>query len=183
MKFGKIIKTFKSKKGNIIVLRYPRKEDLDDLLGYVNDLIREDTFVLISGKPETRHGEEKFLRQLLRSMQAGEALSLVIERNNKIVGMTGVAREKFRMRHVGMLGISLAPEVREEGIGTVAFSTIIDESKKMGLKLLTLHCFENNTRAIHMYEKFGFVRMGVIPNAVLFHGKYVGQISMYLPLV
>lgn len=183
MEFGKVIKTFKSKKGNDVIIRYPREEDLDEMLRYVNELIADDTYVLISGNPQTKEEEVKFLNQLLTDIQYGNALSLVIEQNGRIVGMTGVAREKFRMRHVGMLGISLAAGVRGEGIGTMAFSTIIEESKKMELRLLTLHCFENNSRALHMYEKFGFVRVGMIPKAVLFREKYIGQIIMYLPLV
>ncbi len=183
MEFGKIIKTFKSKKGNEVILRYPREEDLEEMLSYVNELIKDDTFVLISGKPQTKEDEKKFLTQLLKNMQRGDVLSLVIEQSGKIIGMTGVTREKFRMRHVGMLGISLSAQVRGEGIGTMAFATIIEESKKMGLRLLTLHCFENNSRALHMYEKFGFVRVGMIPKAVLFREKYIGQIIMYLPLV
>ena len=183
MEFGKIVKKFTSKKRNEIVFRYPKKGDLDELLHYVNNLIAEDTFVLISGKPETREGEENFLDNLLRAMALGEAVSLVVERDGEIVGMVGVTRERFRMRHVGILGISISPEMRGEGIGEAAFSAIIEESKKMGLKLLTLHCFENNKRALHLYEKFGFKRAGIIPDAVFFKKEYIGQVIMYLSIV
>ncbi len=183
MELGKVIKTVLNKQGKRLILRYPKVDDVNELLRYVNALIQEDTFVLISGKPQTIEEEKIFFDHLLTDIQRSDALSLVIELNGKIVGMTGVTREKFRMHHVGMLGISLAPEIRDQGVGSMAFSTLIEECKKMGFKLLTLHCFENNARAFHMYKKLGFIEVGIIPKAVLYRGAYVGQIIMYLPLV
>lgn len=34
--------------------------------------------------------------------------------------------------------------------------TLIEQGRAMGLKVLTLSAFENNKRAIHVYEKVGF---------------------------
>ncbi len=51
MKFGNIIKTFKSKKGNDVVFRSLKHDDLDGMLAYANALIAEDTFIELSGNP------------------------------------------------------------------------------------------------------------------------------------
>lgn len=183
MEFGKVINTFTSKKGNYVTLRYPRKDDLSEMLRYVNELIKEDIYVLVSGKPITRDEEEKFLNDTIEQINKKQTVTLVVEIKGKIAGIAGVTREKYRKQHVGIPGISLAPEYREEGIGKIVFETLILESKRMGMRLLVLHCFENNVRALHLYKSLGFKKLGIIPGAVLFKGDYIGEVDMYLPLV
>ncbi|HUD18997.1 MAG TPA: GNAT family N-acetyltransferase [Patescibacteria group bacterium] len=183
MKPGEIIKTFTSKKGNVITMRTPMHDDIDQILAYANNLIAEDTYVLISGKPITRREEMTFLNDRLKNIEKDEEISIIVEINKTVCGMAGIAREKYRSHHVGIPGISIAGEYRGEGIGKVLFQTLIDESKKLGLRLLMLHCFENNVCGLHLYESLGFKKTGVIPEAILFKGSYIGQIVMYLPLV
>ncbi|MCX6792041.1 MAG: GNAT family N-acetyltransferase [Candidatus Gottesmanbacteria bacterium] len=183
MKLGTVIKTFNSNKGNTIVLRYPKEDDLDAMLVFANELIAEDTFILLSGKPLTKEEEKKFLDDLLESIRKGETASLYAFCDGKLIGSASVRREKYRKSHVGIPGIAIIKQYREEGIGLILFNELIEQSKKMGLRLLTLECFEGNNRALHMYEQFGFRRVGVIPEAVLYKGKYIGEVVMYLPLV
>ena len=182
MEFGKIIKTFKSKKGNDVVFRYVKKEDLDAMLAYINELICEDTFIERCGEQITREEEQEVLDTLLDQMKKGEKINVVVEVGGKYVGSGEVRKGKHRHAHMAELGISLAKEFREEGIGTELLVTLIDEAKKMKLRLLTLNCFENNPRALHVYEKLGFKCAGVIPGAVSFKGEFVGEVKMYLPI-
>ncbi len=179
---GNIIKTFKSKKGNDVVIRYPTAADLDAMLSYANNLIAEDTFIQLSGKKKTREEEKKYLDELLEQIQNGKKAELVVWVNGKYAGSGKVRRQEFRKQHVGELGISIAREYRDEGIGSKLFALLIEEGKKMGLKLLYLHCFEGNDRAIHMYKKFGFKPAGLLPGAIEYQGTYIGEITMYLPI-
>jgi hypothetical protein len=48
MKAGRIIHRFTAKDGREVILRTPRWEDLDELLGYINSLAEEDLEVLPS---------------------------------------------------------------------------------------------------------------------------------------
>ncbi len=61
--------------------------------------------------------------------------------------------------------------------------SLIDEARSLGLRLLTLSCFENNAPALHVYEKLGFQKAGIIPEAISYKGKYINEIHMYLPLL
>ena len=81
------------------------------------------------------------------------------------------------------MGIALVRQFRDEGIGTELLKTLISEGRTAGLRLLTINCFENNDRALHVYEALGFIQAGVIPGEVSYKGKYYGEIKMYLPLV
>ncbi len=178
----KVLKSFISKKGNKVIFRYPQKSDVSEMLKFANDLIEEDTFVLLSGKKLTLEEEKKFLKETLEKMRKREAVMIAVEVNGKYAGNARVTKGILRKSHIGETGIALSKQYREEGIGYELFQILIAESKKLGLCLLTLGCFECNDRAIHLYEKLEFKRAGIIPDALQFKGGYCGEIQFYLPL-
>lgn len=182
MEDGKIVKTFKSKKGNKVVFRYPKPEDLEDCLTFANKIIAEDTFVDLSGRKKTLKDEKKYLNELLKQVKKGEKIHLVVIVNGKYAGNGEVRIGKLRRSHAGDIGIALAKEYRNEGIGTRLLKALIDEAKAYKLRLIRLNCFENNTHACHVYEKLGFVKAGIIPNAIKWKDGYVGEVKFYLPL-
>jgi RimJ/RimL family protein N-acetyltransferase len=49
--------------------------------------------------------------------------------------------------------------------------TLIKQARAMGLKVLKLSAFETNKRAIHVYEKFGFVQTGRVPRKFFRDGR------------
>ncbi|MDO8451869.1 MAG: GNAT family N-acetyltransferase [bacterium] len=173
---------YTSKKGNTALVRPVRKDDLDNLLAFANNLIAEDTFVMLSGTPISRNDEEKYLRDSLKDVREGKKIHLIAEINGQFAGSGEVRIGDKRKRHVGEIGISLDKHFREEGIGTILLNVLIDESRKRGLTLLYLHCFETNARAIHVYEKLGFMNAGTVPGMYAYKGGSIGEVTMYLPL-
>lgn len=183
MQPGQIIKTFKSKKGNDVVFRYTNPEDLEAMLSYINELIAENTYIGLFGEPLTQVEEEKTLKEILEGMEKGDKSFIVAEINGKYKGNAGVHRETTRRKkHVGNIGISLACEYRNEGIGKELMNTVIEEGGKLDMKLLYLTCLENNDRALHLYEKLGFKRCGYMPNACFWKGGYVGEVTFFLSI-
>lgn len=180
---GKIIKKFKSKDGKEVILRYPKWEDLDPLLEFINEVSKEDTFIIYSGEKISKDEEIKFLTETLVDMEKGNKIMLCAFTENDFVGNCRVERaiKGNRSEHVGKAGIVLRKKYRSQGIGREMFKTLIKEAKeKMKLKLLVLDVFAPNKRAIHFYEKFGFKKAGRFPEAVLYKGKYVDEIKMFL---
>ena len=166
-----------------MTFRYLREDDLDNMLSYINALIAEDTFIGMYGEPLTREEEKKHLDETIESMKKEEKIVIVVEIHGKYVGSGDLRRETVRRKkHGGNIGISLLKEYREEGIGTLLLKALIDEASTMGLRLLTLTCFENNDRALHVYEKLGFKQVGFVPEACLYKDKYYGEVVMYLKL-
>jgi RimJ/RimL family protein N-acetyltransferase len=165
------------------VVRSIRPDDFRALLSYANDLITEDTFIMLSGNPLTPEEEQSYLDDAIRKVMDNRKIHLVIEVNGHFAGSSEVRIFDKRKSHVGEIGISLAADYRDEGIGFVCLETLIGEAKKLGLRMLTLTCFETNERAIHTYEKAGFIKAGVIPELLSYKGKYIGEILMYLPLI
>jgi len=182
MKSGTIIKTFKSQKGREVTIRAIESGDVDGLLSYGNSLIAEDTTVLLSGEPLTREYEETYVKETLEKMEKDKKIHLVAIIDNAIAGSLELRRGERRKSHTADVGISILKEYRDEGIGKECLRTLIEEAKNLGLKLLTLTCFEINEWAMHLYESLGFTKAGMIPKALLYKGKYINEVIMYLPL-
>lgn len=182
MEFGKIVKTFTSKKGREVVFRYPKEDDFQAIWGFACDLADEDTFVMLSGPPPSESEERKWFAEVLEKIKTNESIHIEVYVNGVYAGNGRVDTGKYRHSHVGHTGVALRPEYRAEGIGTELMRSLIDEARGLGLRLLTLSCFENNEQALHVYEKLGFVRSGVTPGAIAFKGNYIGEVHFYLPL-
>lgn len=179
---GKIIKTFKTKKGNEVIIRYPKWEDLDQLVEFINNLSQEDTFVLYSGETVTKEQEMEYLSQSFKMIEKGEKVHLVATAGGRFVANSTVTRQRLRAKHVGSVAISVAQGFREEGIGTELLKALFEESKKLGLKMLEIDLLAVNDRARHVYEKVGFRECGRFPKRYFYKGEYVDQILMALEL-
>lgn len=182
MKAGQVVKTFKSKKGNEVVVRYIQRDDLQNFLTFANALAKEDTFVQLHGEELSLAQEKKYLDAALDKLAKGTKIQLVAMVNGVLAASSDVTRGERRKKHVGNIGISVASKFREEGIGTELLRILIDEAQKNGYSLLTLSCFAINDRAIHVYEKLGFKQYGLLPKALSYKGGYEAEVEMYLPL-
>lgn len=174
-------KSFISKKGAHVILRHPHIDDLEDNLSFANKLVAEDTFIMLC-ELVSREQEEKWLRNTIEQIAQGKKIHYVATVNGTFAGNAEVRIGDKRKKHVGEIGISVAPQFRSEGIGTILMQALIDEAKKKGLRMLYLHCFENNTGAIHLYEKLGFKRAGTVPGMYAYKNDYFGEVTYYLPL-
>ena len=98
-----------------------------------------------------------------------------------IVGVAGLDMKDMAERHVGEFGISIAQGYRGEGIGTLLMDAVLKEAEKNipELQIVVLDVFSDNTTAIAMYEKFGFVVYGRLPNGVRHGDVFVDRIKMY----
>ncbi|MEM3759649.1 MAG: GNAT family protein [Candidatus Bathyarchaeia archaeon] len=177
MKAGKTIRSFSAKDGRRVVLRTPKWEDLDDLLELINSLV-EESAEIIRNEKVSREEEIDWLSKTLASLEKGEVFFLVAEVDGKVIASSDIHPLKGFERHVGVLGIIIKNRFRNIGVGTEMMKTLIEQAYKMGLKVLTLTVFATNRRAIHVYEKVGFVQTGIIPRKHFKDGKYIDEIIM-----
>jgi len=164
-----------------VVIRTVRWEDLDGLLEFINSLVEEGADIA-RDKKVTREEEAEWLRERLTSMEKGEVIHVVAVADGKLVGSARVAKRKGFSSHVGTLGIAVKSGYRGIGIGTKLLETIISESKKAGLKVLTLEVFETNYVAKALYKKMGFKEVGRIPKGIYRNGQYIDLAIMVLEM-
>ena len=162
-----------------LTIRSLETMDTRALLAFANSLIEEDTFVLLSGKPLTLAHESRYVSEALSLVKKKEKIHLIAEVNGVIAGSAEIRRGKLRKHHVGEIGISVSQKFRRQGIGRKLLSQIIEEGRLMGLRVLMMNCFENNTIALSLYKKFGFIECGLLPEALMYKERYIGELTLY----
>ncbi|HXV24547.1 MAG TPA: GNAT family N-acetyltransferase [Alphaproteobacteria bacterium] len=133
-----------------LAIRPARAEDLDRLLGFAEDFYAEDGHVL------TDDG-----RRALTGIVAGEpaARAWVFELEGRMVGY-GVVTVGFSVEHGGRDGFLddfyLAPKARGRGLGRRALEFLVEEARKLGIRVLHLEVETGNERALGLYRRSGF---------------------------
>jgi len=184
---GKIVKTFITKTGQEAVIRYPKWEDLDAMIDFINGISAEDIYTTFSGEVIYKDGELHFLTEMIKSMEHRNGVYLTCFVEGNMAGSATVLREtahRKRSYHVGMFGINIDKNFRSNGIGEEFAKETLKEAKRHieGVKMFTLNVYAPNEVAINLYKKLGFKESGRIPKAIWYKGDYIDLINMYLSL-
>ena len=103
-------------------------------------------------------------------------------KGEEIVGDASLNGFSRRMSHRGEFGISVAKPEWGQGIGSALLQKIIEYAKAHGTELINLEVRSDNRRAIQMYEKFGFRKIGTSPAYFKIDGEYYDFDLMVLDL-
>lgn len=101
--------------------------------------------------------------------------------DNVVIGDLGITQIRNHMKysHRAYMGISIQKQYCNMGLGSAMIEYAVKQAKANGFEQLELGVFEDNTEAIHIYEKFGFQKYGVQPRAFkLKDGTYRDEIIM-----
>ncbi len=172
-----VLRKFTDRKGREVTLRTPRWSDLDDMLEFINSLVEEEAMIAVDTK-KTRVEELEWVATSLKRLEKDEHMVVVAEVDDHMVGSTEVGPRFGRLKHYGMLGISLKDGYRDSGIGQEMMKEIEIHAPRLGIEFLALEVFGINERAIHVYEKIGYQRVGAYPGGVKYQGEYVDSVHM-----
>ena len=65
-------------------------------------------------------------------------------------------------KHKASFGITVHDDFQNKGLGKILTQYILDIAKERGMKKVTLGVVVHNERGIHLYEKMGFVKEGLL---------------------
>lgn len=95
---------------------------------------------------------------LEESFDSGYYLFLVAEAAGGIVGYGGML---MSFDEGDITNIVVSESVRGKGIGTELTKNLVNEGERLGLSAFTLEVRVSNRKAIHIYEKLGFLSEGI----------------------
>ncbi len=107
--------------------------------------------------------------------------SLVVCAVNEVVGHLGLhtAPNNPRRRHAGSIGMAVRDDWHGRGAGSALMQAAVDLADRwLNLTRLELEVYTDNTPAIRLYEKFGFVKEGVHKQYVFRDGMFVDAYIM-----
>lgn len=103
------------------------------------------------------------------SFFAEQTCCRVAERDGEILGMYILHPNNIgRVGHICNCSYAVSGNSRGEGVGSALVKDSLEVGKRFGFRLMQFNAVvASNKSAIHIYEKLGFVRLGVIPEGFL----------------
>jgi putative acetyltransferase len=142
-----------------ISIRRAEPSDADELVALARAVAGEpEGWLLTRGEWRPASEERRYLKAIRR---LDDAAVFVAESADGLVGRLSIARDPHpASQHVADVGLLVAAPYRGKGIGSALLDAAVAWSRRVGIHKLELHVFPHNTPAIHLYERFGFVREG-----------------------
>ena len=145
-----------------IIIKRASPTDAAEILEYLK-IVGSETDNLTFGKeglPFTAEDEESYIAKIQSSCND---IMLVAKNNGKIVGTASLTRFPRRMSHRGDFSVSVLKDYWNMGIGSRLISSILDFAKENHFEIIDLQVRSDNAGAIHLYEKYGFEKIGTHP--------------------
>lgn len=169
-------RTFTLPSGEVLTVRSLCAEDAEALDAFRYATYSETYFM--ARYPEEGANLKAMQNQLEGCVESPVNFEVGAFAGEKLVGEFGVA-QVLKYRHRAVMGISVRKEYWGCGLGSYLMQLAIDQTRANGFEQLELGVYSDNSRAIHLYEKFGFERYGIQPRAFkLKDGTYRDEIIM-----
>lgn len=131
------------------------------------------------GLPFTVEAEADYIEGFCNSR---DKVMLAAKDGERIVSIASLERFSNRMSHRAELGISVLREYWGQGIASQMMERLIAFAKENGIEIIELEVRSDNARAIRLYERFGFQKLGTYPRFFKIGESYCDFDMMYLSL-
>lgn len=171
-------KTITLRDGRICILRNGTEKDgkavLENFL-----LTHEQTDNLLSYPDESDITAEQEAQFLKGKTESSCEIEILAEVEGIVAGLAGIGSmgSNYKVHHRTDFGISIDQAYWGLGIGRALMDACIECAKKAGYEQMELNVVSENSRAIDMYEKAGFVEFGRNPRG------FKSRLSGYQELV
>ena len=160
------------------IIREALPDDSENMIVYLNQVGGESDNLL--------HGENEFTvpiegvkRKLAVSKDSENSVVLIALKNEQIIARAELeGYYPARIRHRAKFSISVRKEYWNQGIGTEMIKRIVEQAKKMKLRILELEVIADNVRAIHLYHKMGFTDIGLYKKYFYVNGMFKDAVVM-----
>lgn len=147
-----------------IIYREATPMDAQKLLVHLHTVGRE-TDNLTFGADSFNISPEREARFISRFSSAEKDVMLVALDGDIVVGNAIIAHNRIpRLSHRAELSVTVLRDYWGQGIGTRLIEMLVDFSQRVGHEVITLTVRADNDRAIALYTKCGFTRVGEMKN-------------------
>ena len=166
-------KSIKLKNDVVLTIREAAKEDAAQVIACVNRAAGETDFFTFGCNEFylSLEQEEQFIENHLNSGNKLFAIALIEQELAGLIVFTG--GDRSRLRHTGEIAITVLKEYWGLSIGSALMECLIDWARSSGIiRKLDLRVRPDNERAIKLYERFEFVREGLITRELFIDGRF-----------
>ena len=143
----------RTKKG--VMVRKAKHEDFDFIYAlHINPQVNRFLFYEIMSTEEFKDIFDELLRQ---------GVLYVYEEDDILKGMFKLTPKQHRCSHITFLGgVAIHPSFSGKGCGQRMINEIVSLGKEQGFLRMELGVSTINLKAIHLYEKAGFKKEGIL---------------------
>jgi RimJ/RimL family protein N-acetyltransferase len=159
-------------------IRPIKESDSENFLLLCKSLDQETQFMMLESGERTTTVEDQTQR-IKNLLSTENQIIFVAEDENRLVGFLGAYGGGYkRNRHSAYIVTGILQQYAGQGIGKQFFKMLDDWSLAHNLHRLELTVMSHNERAVHLYQKMGFVTEGVKKDSLWVDGKYVDEYYM-----
>jgi RimJ/RimL family protein N-acetyltransferase len=166
-----------------LIIRKAESADAGRMVTYLNTVGGESDNLLFGadGFPLNADQEAQWIADVNGSPTSALLAGFVREQIVCVGSLTAPRRE--RIAHQGEIALSVLKAYWGRGIGTRMMQELIAFARGTGkLEVLHLGVRDDNAPALALYEKAGFIRIGVYPRFFKINGAYYDEVLMNLYL-
>lgn len=159
---------------DVIEIRQIQEQDIGGFYETFSTVVKERRYLAFLEPPPIDQTRAFVRRNIECSVP-----HLVAVDDGRLVGwcdVTPIGRDV--LSHVGVLGIAIHPDWRDQGLGARLLRSALDAAWEFGYLRVELGVFSHNPRARALYRKLGFVEEGVRRRRVLIDGEFHDEIMM-----
>ena len=168
------------KNGKKVMIRKPTVEDAEAII-HVMTIADTETLFLARNPGEFCTPVERE-KQIIENVLADNDIEwFVAEYDNKVIGQcsVGLVRRNERYRHRAEVAFVILKDYCNLGIGGRMMEECIKWCKEHNITQIELGVVKDNTRALTMYQNFGFEITGTKKNALRYEdGTYADEYLM-----
>ena len=160
------------------IIREAESDDAEKMIVYLNQVGGESDNLL--------HGQNEFIvpvegvkRKLAMSKESENSIVLIALENEQIIARAELdGYYPARIHHRAKFSISVRKDYWNQGIGTEMLKRIVEQAKKMKIRVIELEVISDNIRGIHLYHKMGFVDIGIYKEYFNVNGMFKDAVVM-----
>ena len=129
--------------------------------------------------------EDRLTRQTGAAFFAGQSLSAVAEEDGAVLGLYILHPNNIgRCGHIANASYAVSSEWRGRHVGEALVKDCLVQAAALGFRVMQFNAVvESNVHARHLYERLGFVPLGVIPGGFrMKDGRYENICPYYREL-
>ena len=127
--------------------------------------------------------EEREARFIDRFLRSRDDVMLVATVGDEVIGNAIVERNRVaRYRHRAEISITVVKDWWGKGVGGRLMEMMIEFARSVGIEMLYLEARADNGRALSLYRRFGFERVGVYKSFFKINGEYFDAELMTLKI-
>lgn len=172
----------KLKNGQELIIAKAKPEDAKEIIEYLNIVGGESDNLLFgsNGFHMTVEQESNYIKNFNGSDKSCMLVGHIDGMIASVVSLSGFGRE--RIAHRGEIAVSVRKDYWNSGVGTAMMKELIQFAKDVKIEVIGLEVKADNDRAIHLYEKLGFHKIGTYEKFFKIDGNYYDSELMNLYL-